>query len=134
MQVIIVVIVVAVAAVAAGVYFLSPGKSQPASTPISLAIIESDPVNQVDSLVPANITVVHGTTVTLAVQNNDDAERTFQISALNVNQNISSGTTQRITFTPGQAGVFQMYVTPRPADPAIGLKASPGITGYLIVT
>jgi Cupredoxin-like domain len=133
MQGIVVIVVVLVAVAAAGVYFFNPGKSQSGSSQIALSIIETDPVNQVDSLVPGNITVARGTTVTLAVQNHDDAERTFQINALNVNQTISSGTTQRISFTAGQAGVFEMFVTARPADPALGLKASPSITGYLTV-
>jgi plastocyanin len=134
MQAVIVIVVVLVAAAAAGVYLLNPGKSQPGPTLIVVSIIETDPVNQVDSLDPANVTVSQGTTITLAIQNHDDAERTFQISALNVNQTVSSGATERITLTVGQAGVFQMFVPARPAIPAQGIKASPSITGYLIVT
>ena len=115
----------------AGVYFLDSGKSQSGPGAISLSIIETDPVNQVDSLSPGNITVSHGTSVTLAVQNHDDAPRTLEISAFNVNQTIGSGLTARISFTVGQPGVFEMFVPPRP--PANGLKASPSMTGYLIV-
>jgi plastocyanin len=132
MQGVIVVVVVLVAVVAAGAYVLSSGRSQPSSNEIDLAIIESDPVNQVDSFNPANITAVHGTTVNLAVNNGDDAARTFEISALNVNQTIGSGETVRMTLTMGQPGAYKMFVPATP--PSNGLKASPSITGYLIVT
>jgi len=128
----IIIVVVILAAGVGGAYFLNPGKSQSSSGPISVSIIETDPVNQVDSLVPANITVSHDSSVTLAIQNHDDAARTFEIKAFNVNQTIGSGVTARVTFTVGQPGVFEMFVPPRP--PANGLKASPSITGYLIVT
>jgi hypothetical protein len=133
MLVVVIVLVVLVAAGAGG-YFLVLGQSknsQPNPSAIDLSIVESDPVNQVDSLVPANITATHGTTITIAVQDHDDAARSLVITAFNVNQTIDSGTTQRITLTVGQPGVFQMFVPPRPA--ANGLKASPAITGYLIV-
>jgi Cupredoxin-like domain len=133
MQGVIAIVVVVAVVVAAGVFLLNPGKTQSGSSVIALSIIESDPVNQVDSLDPANITVTHGTTVTLAVQNHDDAERSLQITAFNVNQTIGSGTTQRITFTAGQTGVFQMIVPARPANETLNLKASPAVTGYLIV-
>ncbi len=124
-------IVVIVVAVAAGVYSLSPGKSQSGSSLIQISIIETDPVNQVDSLSPVNITVSHDTNVTFVIQNHDDAPRAFEIAAFNVNQTIGSGATERITFTVGQPGVFEIFVPPRPAS--IGLKASPSIIGYLIV-
>lgn len=142
MKVVVVAVVIFVAAVAAGAYFLTAGKtssgsgsattSAPKSVTIDLSLIESDPVNQVDALSPANITVAHGTTVTLAIQNGDDEARTFEISALNVNVTISSGATNRVTFTAGQAGVYKLYVPPEPPYP--GFKASPSVTGYVIVT
>ena len=132
-MILVVVVVVVVAAVAAFALLGSgSGTSQSSSGTLSLAIVETDPVNQVDSLSPANLTVAHGTTVTLAVQNHDDAPRFLQISAFNINATIDSGTTQRVTFTVGSPGVFQMYVPARPAENA--LKASPAITGYLIVS
>lgn len=118
-------------AAAAGIYFLGLGHSQSSPGAIDVSIVESDPVNQVDAFNPTNVTVSHGTTVTLAVQNGDDEARTFEISAFNVNQTIGSGDTMRMTFTVGQPGVFQMYLPP---EPPIGTyKASPAVTGYLIV-
>lgn len=133
MQLVIILVVILVAAVGAGGYLLSakPQAGSSSST-IDLSLIESDPVNQVDALSPANITVAHGTTVTLAIQNGDDEARTFEISAFNVNVTISSGATNRVTFTVGQPGVFKLYVPPEPAYP--GFKASPSVTGYVIVT
>jgi plastocyanin len=128
---IIAILVIVVAAVA-GAYLLSGGKSQSGSGPIDVSIIESNPVSQLDSFNPMNVTVSHGTTVTLAVQNGDDEARTFQISAFNVNQTIGSGATNRITFTAGQPGVYQMFLPPTP--PFNGYKASPSVTGYIIVT
>ena len=136
MQVIIVVVVIVVAAVAAGVLFLGSGKSQSGtgSTLIDLSIVESDPIAQSDSFVPTNVTVAHGTMVTLAVMNGDDQARTFVLSAFGVNQTIDSGTTQRITFTVGQAGTYQMLVPATPASSAVNHRASPAVIGYLIAT
>lgn len=128
------VVVILVAAGLGGVYFLNPGKSQSSSGPISLSIIETDPVNQINSLSPVNITVSHDTSVTLAMQNHDDAPRTFEISAFNVNETVGPGSTGRVTFTVGQPGVFQIFVPAKPANPANGVKASSSLTGYLIVS
>jgi len=129
----IIAILVILVAAGAGVYFLSPGQSQLISGPIDLSIVETDPVNQIDSFVPANVTVSHGATVTLAIQNNDDETRIFQIGAFNVTQSIVSGQTGRVTFTVGEAGVFKMY-SPQTA-PSAASNGKPGsqITGYLIV-
>jgi hypothetical protein len=134
-QAIIIVLVIVVAA-GAGAYFLSLGKPQSGSSSssnlIDLSIVESDPVNQVDSFNPTNITVSHDTTVTLAIQNGDDVARTFEVAAFSVNQTIQSGAAVRITFDVGQPGVFTMILPPAPA--ANGFKASPLVTGYVIVT
>ncbi len=124
--------VVLVAALGGGALLLNSGNSQSGSGPIVLSIVETDPVNQVDSLNPVNVTVPHNTTITLAVQNHDDAPRTFEIAAFNVNQTIGSGATERITFTVGKPGVYQMFIPARP--PYEGFKASPSMTGYLLVT
>ncbi len=127
----VVALVVVVAAIAGGALLLG-GSGSSGSGPILIQIIETDPVNQVDSLSPVNVTVTHDTTVTLAVQNHDDAPRSFEISALNVNQTVGSGATERITITVGSPGVYQIYIPPRP--PFDGFKASPSMTGYLVVT
>jgi plastocyanin len=126
----IIAVVVIVVAVGAGGYFLSMGQS--GSGPIDVAIVESDPVNQVDAFNPQNITLTHGTTVTFAIQNGDDEARTFEITAFNVNQTIASGATNRVTFTVGPVGNYTMYLPPEP--PINGFRASPGVTGYIRVT
>ena len=125
-----IVIVVVLAAAVAGAYFLS-GNSQSGSGTIDLSIVETDPVNQLSMFQPANVTVMHDTTVTLAIQNFDDVSRTFVIAAFNVNQTIASGAAARITFTVGQPGVFMMVLPPAPASN--GFRASPVVTGYFIV-
>jgi len=126
----IIAVVVIVVAVGAGGYFLSLKGSN--SGPVDLSIVETDPVNQVDNFNPENITLTHGTTVTFAIQNGDDEARTFEITAFNVNQTISSGATNRITFTVGAPGVYTMYLPPEP--PFGPFRASPAVTGYVIVT
>ncbi|MGH9919227.1 MAG: cupredoxin domain-containing protein [Nitrososphaerales archaeon] len=128
----IIVAVVIVVAVGAGAYFLTAGKSGSNSGTIDVSIIESDPVNQVDDFNPGNVSLTHGTTVTFAVQNGDDEARTFEITAFNVNQTIGSGATDRITFTVGAPGVYQMFLPATP--PFNGYKASPSVMGYVIVS
>ena len=109
-------------------------QSQSAQTATSIAIVETDPVNQVDQFSPMNVTVSHGTTVTLAIQNTDDETRVFEISALNVNATIVSGQTTRVTFTVAGAGTYKMF-SPQTAPSALS-NGKPGaaVTGYIIVT
>jgi hypothetical protein len=127
-----IVVVVAVLVVAgAGAYFLN-SKSGPG--PIDLTIVESNPVTQADSFDPGNITVTHGTTFTLAVLNGDDEPRTFEISALNINQTIGSDDTIRLTLTCPQPGVYKLFVPSTPPSAINGARASPSITGYLIAS
>jgi hypothetical protein len=127
-----IVVVVAVLVVAgAGAYLLNQ-KSGPG--PIDLTIVESNPVTQADSFDPGNITVVHGTTFTLAVLNGDDEPRTFEISALNVNQTIGSDGTYRFTLTCPNPGVYEMFVPSTPPNAINGARASPSITGYIIAS
>lgn len=125
----IIAVVVIVVAIGAGAYFTLGGSSGPG--PIDLSIVETDPVNQINNFNPTNLTLTHDTTVTLAIQNGDDVARTFVISAFNVNQTIGSGAAARITFTVGSPGVFPMELPPAPA--ANGFRASPLVTGYVIV-
>jgi plastocyanin len=130
----VIVAVVVIAAGAAGAYFVSQGNPSSSSSPelIDLHLVESNPVTQSDSFVPENITVTHGTTITLAIQNGDDEARTFEISAFNVNETIGSGATDRITFTVGSPGTYPIFVPPAPAYQ--GYRASPSVTGYIIVS
>jgi hypothetical protein len=126
--------VIAVIAVAAGgIYLSGSGSSGSGGNTVIVSIVESDPVRQADSFSPTNVTAQHGT-FTLAVQNNDDQPRVFQISSLNVNQTIGSGSTERISIAVSQAGVYQMYVPATTASSAANGHASPSITGYLIVS
>lgn len=123
--------VILVAAIA-GFYFVGLGHIGSGSGTIDLSIVETDPINQVDSFSPENITATHGSTITVAVQNGDDEPRTFEIIAFNVNQTIDAGTTMRMTFTVGQPGVYTMFLPATP--PYGGYKASPSVMGYLKVT
>lgn len=124
-------VIVVVAAVAGGAFLLG-GSGSPGSSTILIQIIETDPVNQIDNLEPVNVTVPSGTPVTLAIQNHDDAPRNFVISALNVNQTVGSGSTERITITAPSPGVYEIFIPARP--PYDGFKASPSMTGYLIAS
>jgi len=128
------VIVVALVLVAAGggIYFTNMNQTGAGKT-IDLSIVEADPVNQIDAFSPANITLSHGTTVTLAIQNGDDETRYFQIYDLSINQTIISGQTQRVTFTVGAPGTYKMY-SPQTLPSAVS-NGRPGsaITGYLVV-
>lgn len=125
-------VVIVVMGLAGSAYFLSSGQGGGGSV-IDMSIVETDPVNQIDAFNPANITVTHGTTVTLAIQNGDDETRLVQISAFNINQTIVSGETGRVTFAVGDAGVFKIY-SPHTSPSAVS-NGKPGseITGYLIV-
>lgn len=131
MQAVLIVVVIVIAGVV-GVYALSMQGSN--STNVSIAITETDPVNQVDEFVPANVTVKEGTPVTFAVQNGDDENRIFTISTFNFNITILPGTTQRGTFTPDKTGTFKMF-SPQtlPSAASVGKPGTP-CTGYLTVT
>jgi cupredoxin-like protein len=130
-----IVVVLAVLVVAgAGAYLATSGKSGSGPRIIDVTIVESNPVTQADSFDPGNVTVTHGTTFTLAVLNNDDEPRTFEISALNINQTIGSDGTIRLTITVPQAGVYKMFVPSTPPSLVNGPRASPSITGYLIAS
>lgn len=126
----IIAIVVIIVAVGAGAYFTLGGSSS-GPAPVDLSIVETDPVLQLNSFNPVNLTLTHDTTVTLAIQNGDDVARNFVISEFNVNQTIASGAAARITFTVGSPGVFPMELPPAPASN--GFRASPLVTGYIIV-
>jgi hypothetical protein len=128
MQGVMAVLVIVVAAGAGG-YFLS----QSGSGLVALTIVETDPVHQIDSFSPANLTVTHDTTITFAVQNGDDETRVFQISAFNVNQTIVSGQTVRFSFSVGQAGTYKMFSPQTAPSAASNGKPGSAITGYLIV-
>jgi plastocyanin len=134
MQAVIAVVVIVVAAGGGGALLLSQGGSQSGPSTIVVKIYESDPIRQADSFDPTNVTVNHGSTVVLAVQNGDDQARTFQISAYNINQTIPSGNVERITVTVGEPGVYEMFLPATTAASAANGRASPSVTGYLIVT
>jgi Cupredoxin-like domain len=127
-----IVVIVAVLVVAGAGVVLLNSKSGPG--PIDLTIVESNPVTQADSFDPANITVTHGATFTLAVLNGDDEPRTFEISSLSINQTIGSDQTIRLTLTCPQPGVYKMFVPSTPPSAINGARASPAITGYLIAS
>ncbi len=130
----IIVVIVVAAGVGAYVFSTQGSNGGPASKTIQMKITETDPVNQIDSFVPQNVTVKQGTSVTLAVQNGDDEIRVMTIAAFNLNFTIDAGTTQRATFTADKSGTFTMY-SPKtvPSAASVGKPGSP-CTGYLTVT
>ncbi len=130
----IVVVLVVLVVAGAGAYFVTSGKPGSGPSIIDITIVESNPVTQADSFDPVNITVTHGTAYTLAVLNNDDEPRTFEISALNINQTIGSDDTIRISLTVPQTGVYKMFVPSTPPSVINGPRASPAITGYIIAS
>lgn len=58
------------------------------------------------SFTPAEITLVKGETVTLALTA-DDTTHGFSIPDLNVNATLNKGKTVRVEVTPSQTGTFQ---------------------------
>ena len=133
MQVVLI-IVLLVVVVGAGAYVLLKPGSGVGSQEIPIAIIETDPVNQIDNFSPQNVTVKVGTTVTFAVQDGDDEDRVFTISSLNFNMTIPAHTTARGTVTVDKTGTFTMYSPQtKPSAVSAGKPGSP-CTGYLTVT
>ena len=131
-KVLAVVVILAIVVVAGGAAFLL-GHSQSGSTQRVLSIVETNPVLQIDSFNPANITVTHDSTVNLAIQNGDDETRVLEIPQFNVNETIISGETVRISFTVGAPGVFKIYSPQTQPSAASNGKPGEAITGYLIV-
>ena len=127
------VILVILVALVAGVYLFvsSSGSVNSTSVELRVGIVETDPVNQLDSLIPSNITASRGYTVTLAVQNGDDEPRQFLFSTFNINATIGPGTTNRFTFMADKAGTFDFHSY---ATIVLYGKVSPRLTGYLTVT
>lgn len=137
MQVAIIVVILVVAA-GIGAYALTQGSNGGTGTgsqELQMAITETDPVNQIDSFSPQNLTVKQGTTVTFAVQNGDDEIRVMTIPQFNVNFTIPGGETARSNpFLVDKAGTFMIYSPPTaPSAVSNGKPGSP-VTGYLIVT
>jgi heme/copper-type cytochrome/quinol oxidase subunit 2 len=131
LMVLLVIVVVAIAAAGVYLYTRQPGGSGPGSSEIQISIKETDPVNQIDSFVPQNVTATQGTSLTFVVQNGDDEPRVFSLPAFAVNQTISAGTTSRISFSASQAGTFKFTSY---ATIVLFNKTAPILTGYLTVT
>jgi len=131
MQVALIIVVLVVAAGVGAYAFSTQGGG---TQSVSLSITETDPVNQVDSLIPQNVTVKQGTPVALAVQNGDDEVRVFTITDLNVNFTIDAGTTQRHTFTPTKTGTFLMHSPQTLASAASKGKPGTPVSGYITIT
>jgi len=125
-------ILLVVVAVGAGVYLFSssPNSAQSSSVEIRVDIMETDPVNQIDSFIPLNITVSQGKTVTLAVHNGDDEPRQFLFGTFDINASVGAGTTSRFTFLATKVGTFEFTSY---ATKVLYGKVSPTLTGYLKV-
>jgi heme/copper-type cytochrome/quinol oxidase subunit 2 len=134
MQVALIIVVIVVAA-GVGAYALSTQGSQGSNAnEISISITETDPVNQIDNFVPQNVTIKEGASIAFAVQNGDDEDRVFTITAFNFNITIPAHTTSRGTFTPDKTGTFTMF-SPQTKPSAVS-QGKPGsaCTGYVTVT
>lgn len=125
-----------VVAVAAGYFLTRPNQSaaQNGSVTLTIGIVETDPILQIDHFQPDNITVKLGQNVTLAVQNGDDETRSFVIQEFNLNFTIFGGTTARDTFTANKVGTFQFVSPATPPSAASQGKPGPRMVGNLTVT
>jgi plastocyanin len=66
-------------------------------------------VTQDFMFVPASLTAKVGQAVTVTIKNEGKAEHNFSITSLNVNQDLSPGKTETVTFTPKTAGDLQFF-------------------------
>jgi hypothetical protein len=130
-------VVIVALVVGAGVYFLSssqaPSTTQNNNVEIQIVIKETDPVNQIDNFVPANVTARLSQNVTIAVQNGDDEPRLFVLLTFGVNETIAAGTTGRVTFLASEAGTFKFTSTGGASSVSNG-KPAQTLIGYLTVT
>ncbi|MDA4118011.1 MAG: cupredoxin domain-containing protein [Thaumarchaeota archaeon] len=134
------VVIVIVLAAGAGIYVYTSMQSQTqgagstatsTQTEIVLQIVETDPVKNINNFNPGNITARQGITVMLAVSNHDDAARYFLFPQFNINQTISAGTTQRMSFVADKVGTFTF--TSVITDPNNPREKNSTITGNLMV-
>jgi heme/copper-type cytochrome/quinol oxidase subunit 2 len=128
--------VITLLAVAAGEYLLAQdtkGASGPSRT-IDVAIIETDPILQLDHFFPDNFTLTLGENVTIAVQNGDDELRVFTIQAFNVNFSMPAGTAYRVTFQADKTGTFPFFSPKTPPSPVSQGRPGPRLDGNVTVT
>jgi plastocyanin len=124
--------------VTAGLVFAGCGssgkKTSSATTEASTATTAQPPAQQSGTLslatqdfmfVPATLTAKVGQPVTVTIKNEGKAEHNFSISSLNVNKDLSPGTTETVTFTPKAAGNIEFFCEYH--------KASKGMVGTLTV-
>jgi hypothetical protein len=125
-------IVVILGAVGAGEYALSLGSGS--TNEVDLAIIEDDPVHQIDHFYPDKIYVPFGENVTFAIQNGDDETRVLTLAQFNVNVTMVPGTAQRVTFQANKLGTFT-FISPKTPPSAISQgRPGPCLEGFFIVT
>ena len=122
-------------AAGAGLYLFGParnqnGGQQRGSIQFQISIQETDPINQIDSFVPQNVSATQGASVTFVIHNGDDEPRVFTLGAFGVNQTISPGTTARFTFMADKVGTFQFSSI---ATIVLFNKTALTLVGYLTV-
>jgi hypothetical protein len=119
-------------AAVAGIYLFSSSSNSARSTSVEIRveIRETDPVNQIDSFDPSNITATLGYTVTLVIHNGDDEPRQFLFNAFDINGSIGAGAAGRFTFSADRVGLFKFTSY---ATVILYGKVSPRLTGYLTV-
>lgn len=128
-----IIVVILVVAAGVGVYVLSTQSSGAAGTELHLSITETDPVNQIDAIIPQNLTAKQGS-VTLVVLNGDDENRTLTIAAFNFTMFIPPHQTVRSSFTADKTGTFVMFSPQtKPSAASNGKPGSPA-SGNLAVT
>ncbi len=130
---VLVVIILAVSGAGLYLYTSSQGGGGPSSNEIQLTIKETDPIKQLDSFIPANLTTTQGA-VTLVIQNGDDEDRIFYIPQFNVNQTVTGNTSVRVQFAANAIGTFQFKSVVVNSTVAAGRPIPPPLVGYLTVT
>jgi len=125
-------IVVILGVVAAGEYYIGLGSSS--TKEVDLAIIEDDPVHQIDHFYPDKIYVPLGENLTLAIQNGDDETRVLTLAQFNINVTMIPGTSQRVTFQANKLGTFTFISPKTPPSPVSQGRPGPCMEGFFIVT
>jgi hypothetical protein len=128
-------LLVALVVIASAGYFLTEKPPGPDSAhTIDLAIVETNPVLQLDHFFPDIINVTVGENVTLAIQNGDDELRVLTLSEFDINVTIPPGTADRVNFAADTAGNFSFFSPKTPPSAVSQGRLGPRLDGTFDVT